>query len=159
MNINPGNRVGGGASLGQRFPEPEGRTRGGFGAALAMITAPLFLVLLALHALIGYVELGTDMWITKLTGEILASPGRGLLLFIYTSVLMFALRFVAGPLVHRISSLGLLLVSSVLGAVGLTLLGGAETVVALAAASLALAAASLTLARTLEGLGTLPGFP
>jgi MFS family permease len=38
---------------------------------------------------------------------------------------MFALRFVAGPIVHRISPLGLLCTSAVLGAIGLTLLGGA----------------------------------
>ena len=43
---------------------------------------------------------------------------------------MFALRFFAGPIVHRTSPLGLLFVSGVLGATGLTLLGSAETVTA-----------------------------
>ncbi|MFP6762790.1 MAG: MFS transporter, partial [Planctomycetaceae bacterium] len=51
----------------------------------------------------------------------------GLLLFVYTSGLMFALRFFAGPIVERISSLGLLLVSAVLGFIGLQLLGAATT--------------------------------
>jgi hypothetical protein len=41
---------------------------------------------------------------------------------------MFALRFVAGPIVHKISPLGLLFVSGILGAIGLTMLGNAEGV-------------------------------
>jgi MFS family permease len=58
------------------------------------------------------------------------NPASGLALFVYTSLLMFALRFVAGPIVHKISPLGLLMVSGILGATGLTLLGSAETVAA-----------------------------
>jgi MFS family permease len=117
--------------LGQKFPATPARAAGlRFRDALVAVMHPVFLVLVVLHALIGYVELGTDSWITKITGEILASPRKGLLLFIYTSSLMFGLRFVAGPIVHRISSLGLLLASSVIGATGLTLIGGAGTGVA-----------------------------
>src|SRR4029077_18641584 len=56
-------------------------------------------------------------------------PQKGLLLFVYTSGLMFALRFFAGPIVHRISPLGLLFVSSILGFIGLQMLGGAETAI------------------------------
>ena len=58
----------------------------------------------------------------------MASPQKGLLLFVYTSGLMFTLRFFAGPIVHRISPLGLLFVSGVLGFVGLQLLGSADSV-------------------------------
>jgi hypothetical protein len=78
--------------------------------------------------MVGYVELGTDSWIGSITGAIMADPEKGLLLFVYTSSLMFVLRFFAGPIVHRISPLGLLCVSGVLGAVGLTMLGNAESV-------------------------------
>src|SRR6185295_4399332 len=69
--------------------------------------------------------LGTDSWISKITGSIMASPQKGLMLFVYTSTLMFALRFVAGPIVHKISPLGLLFTSGIFGAIGLTLLGNA----------------------------------
>jgi MFS family permease len=41
---------------------------------------------------------------------------------------MFALRFFAGPIVHRISPLGLLFVSGLLGFAGLQLLGSSDTV-------------------------------
>jgi MFS family permease len=89
----------------------------------------LMVLLLLIHGMQGYVELGTDSWVTKITGAILALPQRGLLLFVYISGLMFALRFFAGPIVHRISPLGLLFVSAILASVGLTLLGHADSAV------------------------------
>ena len=99
----------------------------GFGAATGWkIGYPMLAFLLVIHALVGYVELGTDSWIGKITGSIMASPANGLLLFVYTSALMFILRFFAGPIVERISPLGLLALSALLGALGLTLLGNAE---------------------------------
>jgi MFS family permease len=117
--------------FGQKFPRSEASTAGvTIGQMLSTVFVPLMLVLLVIHAMVGYVELGTDSWISKITGAIMASPAAGLKLFVYTSLLMFALRFVAGPIVHRISPLGLLLVSAILGAIGLTLLGGATTVMA-----------------------------
>jgi hypothetical protein len=48
---------------------------------------------------------------------------------------MFALRFVAGPIEHHLSPLGLLCISGIFGAIGLTLLGGAETVLMCVAAA------------------------
>lgn len=95
---------------------------------ISTIFAPLMLVLLVIHAMVGYVELGTDSWISKITGAIMGSPGYGLALFVYTSLLMFVLRFFAGPIVHAISPLGLLMVSGIFGFLGLTLLGMAEGV-------------------------------
>ncbi len=86
----------------------------------------LLAFLLLVHAMVGYVELGTDSWIAKITGTIMASEANGLLLFVYTSGLMFILRFFAGPIVERISPLGLLAFSAVFGAIGLTLLGNAD---------------------------------
>jgi MFS family permease len=113
--------------LGQRFPKSEAASAGvTLGEMLSTVAAPLMIVLLFLHALVGYVELGTDSWISKITGSIMASPANGLKLFVYTSMLMFILRFFAGPIVHRISPLGLLFLSGILGAVGLTMLGGAN---------------------------------
>lgn len=117
--------------LGQKFPKSEAASAGvTLGEMIGTVFAPLMLVLLLIHALVGYVELGTDSWISKITGSIMGSPAAGLKLFVYTSLLMFALRFVAGPIVHKISPLGLLFVSACLGATGLTLLGGATTVTA-----------------------------
>ena len=115
--------------VGQKFPKSEASSAGvTVGTMLKEVLAPVLLMLLVLHALVGYVELGTDSWIGNITGSIMESPENGLLLFIWTSGLMFVLRFFAGPIVHRISPLGLLFVSGILGAVGLTLLGSSTTV-------------------------------
>lgn len=100
-----------------------------FGASINFKFGYLVLAfLLFIHAMVGYVELGTDSWIGKITGAIMNSKANGLLLFVYTSALMFALRFFAGPIVERISPLGLLMASGVFGALGLTLLGHATAV-------------------------------
>jgi MFS family permease len=102
-----------------------------FGFVTNWTLGPVLLAfLLLIHGFVGYVELGTDSWIANITGNIMASPQKGLLLFVYTSGLMFVLRFFAGPIVHRISPLGLLFVSAIMGATGLYLLGGATTVLA-----------------------------
>jgi len=115
--------------LGQKFPKSEAGAAGvSTGQMFAQLAAPLMIVLLVIHAMVGYVELGTDSWIGKITGSIMASPQKGLLLFVYTSGLMFALRFFAGPIVHRISPLGLLCLSGILGFAGLQLLGAATSV-------------------------------
>ncbi len=79
--------------------------------------------LYVMHALVGYVELGTDSWITNITKQVLKSGTNALLAFIWTNVLMFTLRFFAGPIVHRINPVGLLFGSACLGALGLWMLG------------------------------------
>ena len=117
--------------MGQTFPASEASQAGtSYGEMLAQFASPILLLLLFIHALVGYVELGTDSWISKITGSIMEDPKRGLLLFVYTSGLMFALRFFAGPIEHYLSPLGLLCISGVFGAIGLTLLGNAEGIIA-----------------------------
>jgi len=114
--------------LGQKFPKSEASAAGvSMGEMIAQVFAPLMIVLLLIHAMVGYVELGTDSWIGEITGSIMASKQKGLLLFVYTSGLMFALRFFAGPIVEKTSPLGLLFASGLLGFCGLQLLGMADT--------------------------------
>ncbi|MBM4071756.1 MAG: MFS transporter [Planctomycetes bacterium] len=115
---------------GQHFPRSEASQAGvSYATMLAEFAAPVLLLLLVIHALVGYVELGTDSWITKITGSIMENRGAGVLLFIYTSGLMFALRFFAGPIEHAISPLGLLFSCAVIAAIGLTMFGHIEGVV------------------------------
>jgi MFS family permease len=122
--------------IGQKFPKSEASVAGvSFGRMLAEFAAPLLLLLLLIHAMLGYVELGTDSWISNITGNILASRESGLLLFVYTSGLMFILRFFAGPIVEKISPLGLLFVGALCSATGLTFLGMASTGVLLVCAA------------------------
>ena len=117
----------------ERFPRSETHAAGiSLGEQLATVAAPLFLFLILIHAMVGYVELGTDSWIANILNNVVGS--MSLLLFIYISGLMFALRFFAGPIIHRINPLGLLFVAACCGAVGLFMLGsfkaGAMLVVA-----------------------------
>lgn len=82
----------------------------------------LLFVLFVVHALVGAVELGTDGWIQNITGNILTS-GEGKILFVFTSAVMFALRFCAEFIEKKIglSPVGLLFVCAVTAAVGLVL--------------------------------------
>ncbi|MCC7338645.1 MAG: MFS transporter [Pirellulaceae bacterium] len=116
--------------FGQQMPATEASASGmSLGQILFQFVSPLLLFLLLIHAMVGYVELGTDSWIARITGSILDET-TGRWLFVYTSALMFFLRFVAGPIVHRISPLGLLFVSAILAMTGLYTLGGVGTTAA-----------------------------
>jgi MFS family permease len=95
----------------------------------------LMILLLIIHSIQGYVELGTDSWTAKISSAIMVSTQSGLLLTVYISGLMFVLRFFAGPIVHKISPVGLLFVSTVLASIGLTLFGFADSVVFCVAAA------------------------
>jgi len=88
----------------------------------------LLFVLFVTHALVGAVELGTDGWIQNITGNIL-TPAQGKILFVFTSLLMFSLRFCADFIERnlKVSPIGLLFICSVLAVIGLRLVSGIET--------------------------------
>jgi MFS family permease len=92
------------------------------------IGSVLLFVLFVTHALIGAVELGTDGWIQNITGNILM-PAQGKILFVFTSLLMFSLRFCAHFIeTHlKVSPIGLLFICSVLAVLGLRMASGIET--------------------------------
>ena len=102
---------------------------------------PLLFFLVLIMMPLATTELGTDGWITgimegvfKLTPEQIAAAGGidqvleidgvaysmhpGWVL-VFTSVIMMVLRFFAGPIVHKISPLGLLALSAILAMIGL----------------------------------------
>lgn len=111
----------------KKMPESEASKAGvSTGEMIAQFLSPILLLLLVIHAMVGYVELGTDSWIQSIMDNVVQE--NAILLFIFTSALMFVLRFFAGPIVERINPLGLLAVSGVLGFVGLTLLSQANSV-------------------------------
>ena len=88
----------------------------------------LLFVLFVTHALLGAVELGTDGWIQNITGNILSSE-QGKILFVFTSMTMFALRFCADFIERKLglSPVGLLLLCAILACVGLNLTAGIST--------------------------------
>jgi MFS family permease len=109
----------------------------GIGGALLLVVgiltsftvgAGLLFVLFIAHALVGSVELGTDGWIQNITGNIL-TPDQGKALFIFTSTVMFGLRFCAHFIEKtlKLSPVGLLVICASLAVVGLNLASGIET--------------------------------
>jgi MFS family permease len=88
----------------------------------------LLFVLFMAHLLVGAVELGTDGWIQNITGNILSSA-QGKILFVFTSLLMFSLRFCADFIERhlKISPIGLLFICASLAVVGLRLVSGIDT--------------------------------
>ena len=88
----------------------------------------LLFVLFITHALIGAVELGTDGWIQNITGNILTSE-QGKILFVFTSCLMFCLRFCAHFIEKtlKLSPVGLLFVCAITACIGLNLVSAITT--------------------------------
>ncbi|MDY3561815.1 MFS transporter [Gemmata sp. JC673] len=110
--------------FGRAFPHSEAKSSGvSMGTMVLSLLSPILLFLFVLHALVGYVELGTDSWIVNITDRVLKDETKALLAFIWTNALMFTLRFFAGPIVERINPVGLLFVSALLGTAGLFMLG------------------------------------
>ncbi len=113
-----------------------------FGLLVRSFGRPMFVFLLLVMFLLATTELGTDSWIADIMGSVLQSQNAGDLVLVYTSFIMFVLRFFAGPIVHVISPLGLLAVSAALATIGLVTLSHAGT-----------AASLIFIAATIYGFG------
>jgi len=84
---------------------------------------PLFIFLLLIMLPLATTELGTDSWITELVNPVMAKMGmQAGWVLIYTAFIMMVLRFLAGPIIHKLSPLGLLAVCSGIAVVGLVML-------------------------------------
>jgi MFS family permease len=99
-----------------------------------------FLVLVMIP--LATTEIGTDGWITSIMEGVATDPATGKHKFhpgwilVYTSLIMMVLRFFAGPIVHKLSPLGLLTLSSVLAIAGLFFLSSAAGAMIFIAATL-----------------------
>ena len=113
-----------------------------FGLYVKSFGRPMFVFLLFVMFLLATTELGTDGWISAIMGAVLRSPTKGILFLVYTSLIMFVLRFFAGPIVHRLSPLGLLAICAAIASGGLVWLSNAGS-----------AAGMLLMAATFYGVG------
>ncbi len=103
----------------QKFPKTE-RVQSGVstGTMFREALRPMFLLLVFCMCLTASVELGPNRWVGPFIKDIVGIPG--VLVLVYTSGLMFALRqSIAGFLARRISPMGILVASSVLAGLGL----------------------------------------
>jgi MFS family permease len=135
------------AQLGQVFNWSSGLVWGLTGAVVlifAVVTKsfgrPLLAFLIIIMMPQATTELGTDGWITSLMQTPMQAAGHNpAWVLVYTSAIMVVLRFCAGPLIHKLSPLGLLATCSALAALGLFALSktaGAGMLVIFAAATL-----------------------
>ena len=112
--------------VGVRFPPTE-RAAAGVSTAemFRELFKPLFFVLFCSMFLTAASELAPGQWVDFALSRTVHMPG--ILLLVYVSALMFVMRHFAGPLVHRLSPIGLLWVSSAMGALGLVALSVADS--------------------------------
>jgi hypothetical protein len=119
---------------GQYFPPTE-RVQSGvsFGGMIKeTFLRPLFLVLLVCMMLTASLELGPSRWIPA----VLEAGGvPGILVLVWVTGLMAVLRYFAGPVVQVLTNTGVLLLSAIVGGVGLALLSVSSGVVMIGVAA------------------------
>ncbi|MEM1114693.1 MAG: MFS transporter [Pseudomonadota bacterium] len=97
-----------------------------YGEMLAeLVKRPLFWVFWVCMYLTAAAELAPGQWVNIALSNVVGM--QGILLLVYVSALMFVMRHFAGPIVERISSVGLMFVSCLAAGIGLYLLSLATT--------------------------------
>ncbi len=100
---------------------------GAFGAYCGSLGRPVYFLLLLIMLPLATTELGIDSWITELMKPEMTAEGYNAgWVLVYTAAIMTVLRCFAGPIVHRISPLGLLVVSCILAIIGLNAFSAAS---------------------------------
>ncbi len=94
----------------------------------------MFLIVLLTMGPLATTELGTDSWMPDLLGADF-TPSQAGWIFIYVSTIMTVLRFYAGPIVHKFSPIGLLVISAIIAIIGLLFLSKAAGFVIIIAAT------------------------
>lgn len=98
---------------------------------------PIFIILMLLMIPLAITELGTDSWISELMAPEMKRIGlQAGWILVYTSAIMTILRLFAGSIVHHISPLMLLAVSSGVACAGLVLFSYSDGIMVLIAATL-----------------------
>jgi MFS family permease len=97
-----------------------------FGVTTKSFGRPLLAFLIIIMMPQATTELGTDGWITSLMQAPMTAAGHhAAWVLVYTSAIMVVLRFCAGPIIHKLSPLGLLATCSLLAIIGLMALSKA----------------------------------
>ena len=98
----------------------------GFGIYTQTFGRGLMGILILIMVPLATTEIGTDGWISGIMAGAVSFDAGWIL--VYTSVIMMGLRFLAGPIVHALQPLPLLIVSCILAIAGLAALSGANGV-------------------------------
>lgn len=123
--------------LAEKFPKTERDQHGVSFMDMVMGTfgRPLFYVLFITMMLTASLELGPNRWIPSIMDSAgFGGANAGILLLVWTSLLMALLRQFAGPVVAKFSPTGMLLGSCILAGIGLFMLSVATSSIAILAA-------------------------
>jgi len=112
--------------IGVKFPPTERAAAGiSMKQMFRELLNPLFAILFASMFLTAATELAPGQWVDFALSRTVHMPG--ILLLVYVSALMFLMRHFAGPLVHKLSTIGLLWLSCLMGSLGLVALSFANS--------------------------------
>jgi MFS family permease len=126
--------------LGHKFPQTERVTSGAtYSEMLKSIVSPLFLFMAFFMMFTAATEQGTMQWITVLLShsfDMMFSEGvSSILILVWISAVMALARLVAGPVIHKMSGIGVLLFSAVVSGIGLYLMSISSGIVLFASAT------------------------
>ncbi|MFT6193126.1 MAG: MFS family permease [Cognaticolwellia sp.] len=102
-------------TLKQHFPEIE-RIKGSTRDNVKALFSPLFIFMAICMTLTTTAELGTQQWIERILGASGASP---MLIMALITGFMAVGRYFAGPVIHRLNPVGVLLFSAIVATVGI----------------------------------------
>ena len=89
--------------------------------------AALLIVLMAIMSVTATSELGTQQWVDRILGAQLGNlPGQAMIVLGMVTGIMAVGRYFAGPLIHALNPLGVLLMSAILTTLGLYLMVSAS---------------------------------
>jgi predicted MFS family arabinose efflux permease len=112
--------------IGMKFPPTERAAAGiSMGEMFKELAQPMFVVLFLSMFLTAASELAPGQWVNLALTRTVHMPGT--LLLVYVSGIMFVARHFAGPLVHKLSPIGLLWISCLLASLGLLALSIADS--------------------------------
>lgn len=104
--------------LGQKFPENE-NVETDTSENIKALANPLFIFMMVCMTLTATTELGTQQWIERILGSAGASP---MLILAMVTGLMAVGRYFAGPVIHRLNPIGVLLASAIIATGGILMM-------------------------------------
>ncbi len=126
--------------IGRKFPETERVSSGAsYKDMLKACVSPLFLLMAFFMIFTAATELGTNQWIAALfnhsVDKLFGAGLSSILILVWISAVMAIARLLAGPVVHRLSGIGVLLFSAVFSGIGLYLMSISSGIILFAAAT------------------------
>ena len=126
--------------LGKKFPQTERVTSGAsYKDMLKACVSPLFLLMAFFMLFTAASELGTNQWIAALFNHSVDGLFGGgissILILVWISAVMALARLFAGPVVHKLSGIGVLLFSAVFSGIGLYLMSISSGIILFAAST------------------------